>query len=121
MNSQQPAPLDETKRKRGGQKGNQNARTHGFYSSDLSPEEISEFWNIITREGLAPEIALIRVKLRSSLQNGTANRRVLGDASKLLAKWYSANLSLNKTELSSLKETILETLESCQPDFSETT
>ena len=121
MNSEQPEPRRETKRKRGGQKGNQNARTHGFYSAGLSPAEISEFWDIITREGLAPEIALIRVKLRSSLENGTANRRVLEDASKLLAKWYSANLSLNKTELSSLKETILETLESCQPDFSETT
>ncbi len=63
------------KRQRGGQPGNQNARINlvpakagnGFYAS-LSPAEICQFWNIVNTEGLEPEIAALRVKLRSSLE-----------------------------------------------------
>ncbi|MFC1920910.1 hypothetical protein ACFLYQ_04210 [Chloroflexota bacterium] len=102
------------KRKRGGQKGNQNARKHGFYSRDLTPEELSEFWNIITREGVAPEIALLRVKLRSSLQHDPANRRVLREAANLLAKWHSEKLQLDKSDTHHLKKAICDILESFQ-------
>jgi uncharacterized protein YjcR len=35
-----PAGLQRVKKLRGGQQGNQNARTHGFYSSALTPDEI---------------------------------------------------------------------------------
>jgi uncharacterized protein YjcR len=45
------------KRKRGAQKGNRNARKHGFYSAALSPAEIQELWNITNLEGVDPEIA----------------------------------------------------------------
>jgi hypothetical protein len=31
--------MKKTKRNRGGQKGNQNARAHGFYSSSLTPDQ----------------------------------------------------------------------------------
>jgi hypothetical protein len=102
------------KRKRGGQKGNQNARKHGFYSRDLNPEELSEFWHIITHEKVAPEIALLRVKLRSSLQHDPSNRRVLREAAKLLARWNSEKLQLDKTDTNRLKEAISEILEGYQ-------
>ena len=105
------------KRKRGGQKGNQNARKHGFYSRNLSSEEISEFWHIIAHEKIAPEIALIRVKLRSSLQNDPANRRVLREAAKLLARWNSEKLNLDKSDTNRLKEVISEILEGYQPVY----
>jgi hypothetical protein len=53
----------DMKRKRGGQKGNGNARKHGFYSGTLSPAEISQMWNITNLEGVDPEMAFIRTPL----------------------------------------------------------
>jgi hypothetical protein len=99
----------QIKRKRGGQKGNRNARKHGFYSGTLSPAETSQLWNITNLEGVDPEIALIRVKLQSSLQYDPGNRRVIREASRLLVKWYSANYRLDPTDRSYLK-TVVENL-----------
>jgi hypothetical protein len=102
----------QTKRKRGGQKGNGNARKHGFYSGTLSPAQASQLSNIINLEGVDPEVALIRVKLQSCLQHNPVNRRVIRDASRLIVKWYSANCGLDATTGSYLKtvvDSILET------------
>ncbi|MDP2743773.1 MAG: hypothetical protein Q8P00_01740, partial [Dehalococcoidia bacterium] len=100
-----PPPRKE-RMKRGGQKGNQNARKHGFYSGALDPAEIGEFWNIINLEGLPPEIALLRIKLRSSLQQDPGNPHVLSAASKLLVRLYSSRSRLSKTNRSFLKRLI---------------
>jgi len=99
----------QTKRKRGGQKGNRNACKHGFYSATLSPAETCQFRNITNLEGVDPEIALLRVKLQSSLQYDPGNRRVIREASRLLVKWYSANYRLDPTDRNYLK-TVVENL-----------
>ena len=99
----------QTKRKRGGQKGNRNACKHGFYSGTLSPAETSQLWNITNLEGVDREIAFIRVKLQSSLQYDPGNRRVIREASRLLVKWYSANYRLDPTDHNYLK-TVVENL-----------
>jgi hypothetical protein len=99
----------QVKRKRGAQTGNRNARKHGFYSATLSPAETQELWNITTLEGVDSEIALIRVKLQSSLRYDPGNRRVIREASRLLAQWYSANYRLDGSDRSCLK-TIVENL-----------
>ena len=99
----------QVKSKRGGQKGNRNARKHGFYSGTLSPAETSQLWNITNLEGVDPEIAFIRVKLQSSLQYDPGNRRVIREASGLLVKWYSANYRLDSTDRNYLK-TVVENL-----------
>jgi hypothetical protein len=99
----------QLKRKRGGQKGNLNARKHGFYSGTLSPAETRQLWNITNLEGVDPEIAFIRVKLQSSLQHDPGNRRVITEASRLLVKWYSANYRLDPTDRNYLK-TVVENL-----------
>ena len=99
----------QIKRKRGGQKGNRNARKHGFYSGTLSSAETSQLWNITNLEGVDPEIAFIRVKLQSSLQHDPGNRRVIREASRLLAEWYSANYRLDPTDRNYLK-TVVENL-----------
>jgi hypothetical protein len=101
----------DMKRKRGGQKGNGNARKHGFYSGTLSPAETRQLWNITNLEGVDPEIALIRVKLRSSLQHDPGNRRVIREASRLIAEWYSANYGLDATTGSYLKAVVQDLLE----------
>jgi len=97
------------RRKRGGQKGNRNARKHGFYSATLGPAETCQLWNITNLEGVDPEIAFIRVKLQSSLQHDPGNRRVIREASRLLVKWYSANYRLDPTDRNYLK-TVVENL-----------
>lgn len=99
----------QVKRKRGGQKGNRNARKHGFYSAALSPAQTRQLWNITNVEGVDSEIALIRVKLQSSLQYDPGNRRVIREASRLLVKWYSANYWLDPTDRNYLK-TVVENL-----------
>jgi hypothetical protein len=101
----------QIKRKRGGQKGNRNACKHGFYSGTLSPAETSQLWNITNLEGVDPEIALIRVKLQSSLQHDPGNHRVIREASRLLVKWYSGIYRLDPTDrncLSTVVENLLE-------------
>jgi len=101
----------QTKRKRGGQKGNRNARKHGFYSGTLSPAETSQLWNITNLEGVDPEVAFIRVKLQSSLQHDPGNLRVIREASRLLVKWYSANYRLDPADRNYLKAVVENLLE----------
>ena len=101
----------QIKRKRGGQKGNRNARKHGFYSGTLSPAETCQVWNITNLEGVDPEIAFIRVKLQSSLQSDPGNPRVIREASRLLVKWYSADYWLDPTDRSYLKTIVADLLE----------
>ena len=94
------------KRHRGGQKGNQNARVHGFYSAALEPGELCEFWNLVNQQAVAREIAALTVKLRSLIQTDPSNRRALGEAAKLLGKWYAAKHRLNKTDSRTLNRII---------------
>ena len=77
----------------------------------LSPAETSQLWNITNLEGVDPEIALIRVKLQSSLQHDPDNRRVIREASRLLVKWYSANYRLDPTDRNYLKTGVENLLE----------
>ena len=78
--------MKQTKRKRGGQKGNQNARTHGFYSSVLTPAQVSQLWNLVTKENVPPESAIMRLKLHSMLSQSNANTRTLKEAVRLIVK-----------------------------------
>ena len=57
------------KKKRGGQPGNQNARKHGFYSSHLPPEQAKLLEEAGDLRDLRPEIALLRVKLNTLLDD----------------------------------------------------
>ena len=99
----------QIRKKHGGQKGNLNARKHGFYSGTLSPAETCQLWNITNLEVVDPEIAFIRVKLQSSLQHDPGNRRVIREASRLIVKWYSANYRLDPIDQNYLK-TVVENL-----------
>ena len=103
--------MTQNKAKRGGQIGNQNARKHGFYSTTLTPAETCQVQNITNLEGVDPEIALLRVKLQSSLQHGPANHRLLTEASRLLVKSYSVQYHLDPTDRAYLKTVIDNILE----------
>ena len=82
-----PAQSKSSKRKRGGQHGNQNARKHGFYSSTLSPDEICRFWNIVNQESVDPEMAVLRIKLQSLIQYAPIDCRTLKEVTRLIVKW----------------------------------
>ncbi len=99
------------KRKRGGQRRNQNARKHGFYSATLSPTEIGEVYNLIVLKGIEPEITVLRIKLRSWLQHDPGNRRVLREASNLLSKLYGARYQLSQEDTHYLKTAIMSIFE----------
>ena len=65
-----PGPKDppkgsfyDVKRKRGGQPRNRNARNNGLYSKHLPPEQLQQFGDALEVRDLAPEIAILRVKL----------------------------------------------------------
>jgi uncharacterized protein YjcR len=101
----------KSKRKRGAPVGNQNARKHGLYSSILSLPQICEFWNILNLGGVEPELVALRIKLWSALRCAPGNRRVLMEASKLLAKWYRSKYRLDAITNTEIKKFIRAVLE----------
>jgi len=97
----------KSKKKRGAQKGNQNARKHGFYASKLTPTEICEFWNILYQEDIDPEIAVLRIRLRSLLQYEPGNQRAVAEASRSLSRWIRMKYDLERTDTLLLKRLIM--------------
>jgi len=113
----------ELKRKKGAPRGNQNARKHGLYSSSLSLPQICEFWNILNLGGVEPELVALRIKLGSALRHAPGNRRILMEASKLLAKWYRSKYRLDRKSNSEFKKfvrIILQDIKQKSNDFNGT-
>ena len=63
MDSQKTA-RPHTRRRRGAPTGNQNARTHGFYSSQLTEKERDSLPDAVYLKDLQGEIGLLRLKIR---------------------------------------------------------
>ena len=98
--------MKQKKMNRGGQKGNQNARKHGVYSSFLTPEEINQFCKIVNSEHVNLDVAVLRIKVRGVLQQAPDNRRVLYDASRLIARKYGAQHHFNRAARACLKSIV---------------
>jgi hypothetical protein len=86
------------KQKRGGKKGNQNARKHGFYSKVLDAAQKRELAYAIDVEGIDEEIALMRVKIRSVLEKDPENIKLIMAALKTLAGLLKSDMELNKNQ-----------------------
>ncbi len=56
------------KKTSGGQMGNQNARTHGFYSKSVSPEDRKKLRAAAEVKGLDQEIAILRFKISATAE-----------------------------------------------------
>jgi hypothetical protein len=106
-----PAGLTKTKRNRGGQKGNQNARKHGFYSSALTPDEINRYWDICIHESIDPEMAVLRVKLQSLISQSPISPSVLREVVRLIVKWSVKKYHLDRSGSATLKAAVEEVLE----------
>ena len=96
------AGLTRIKRKHCGQKGNQNARKHGFYSSTINPDEMCRLQDIIAQESIDPEIACLRVKLQSLVQYSPdcrAPSRSLQADRKMVSKKIPEGHMLSRNEI----------------------
>ena len=80
---------EDPKPKRGGQPGNQNARKHGFYSKHFTPEQIEQLEAADDLKDLGPEIALLRVKLNTLLDDPEVSTELLLRAVNSLARLMS--------------------------------
>ena len=96
----------KTDRKRGTPKGNQNARKHGFYSKVLDEAEQLDFELASGVEGIDGEIALLRVKIKSILENDPENIKLIMQATNTLAKLVKTRYNITKEQKKGLKEAI---------------
>ena len=80
---------EKPNRKRGGQPGNQNARKHGFYSKHFTPEQIEQLEDADDLKDLGPEIALLRVKLNTLLDDPDVSPDLLLRAVNSVARLMS--------------------------------
>jgi hypothetical protein len=111
--------MKKKKSNRGGQKGNQNARKHGFYSSFLTPDEINQFCKIVNTEHVNLDVAVLRIKVQGVLQQAPGNRRVLYDVSRVIAKRYASKYQFDRSERSYLKSIVnagLQQVSGLEPD-----
>ena len=96
----------KVKRKRGAPKGNQNARKHGFYSKVLDEAEQLDFELAAGVDGIDGEIALLRVKIKSLLENDPENISLLMQATNTLANLVKTKYNISKEQKKGLKEAI---------------
>ncbi|MFC1947336.1 hypothetical protein ACFLXY_05400 [Chloroflexota bacterium] len=97
---------EETKKKRGAPKGNQNARKHGFYSKVLDEKEQAAYDQAIFVEGIDEEIALLRVKMISLLERDPDNIRLVSQAVNTLIKLIIIKYNIDKSDPKSMKQAI---------------
>ncbi|MBA7716400.1 hypothetical protein ES703_125473 [subsurface metagenome] len=96
----------KAERKRGAPKGNQNARKHGFYSRVLDKAEQLDFELATGVEGIDDEIALLRVKIKSILENDPENIKLIMQATNTLAGLVKTRYNITKEQKKGLKEAI---------------
>ncbi len=94
------------KGKRGAPEGNQNARKHGFYSKVLDEAEQLDFELATGVEGIDDEIALLRVKIKSILENDPENIRLIVQATNALAALVRTRYNIGTEQRKGLKEAI---------------
>ena len=98
-----PAKAD---RKRGAPKGGLNARKPSFYSKVLDEAEQLDFELASGVEGIDDEIALLRVKIKSILENDPENIKLAIQVTNALAKLVKTKYNITKEQKKGLKEAI---------------
>ncbi len=93
-------------RRRGGQPGNQNARKHGFYSRSLTQSEACDYHRFINDNHFDREIGLLKVKLKSLMENSPHNRRAISQLVNSLVDLSAVKYDLFGTEMYQVKKSI---------------
>ena len=102
--------MKQEKRPRGAQKGNQNARKHGFYSRVLDEAQKIDLELAEGVQGLDDEIALLRVKIKALLENDPDNLRLIMEATSTLARLLRTRYNLRQHEGKGIKDAITSVL-----------
>ena len=97
---------EQTVRKRGAPKGNQNARKHGFYSKVLDESEQLDFAQATGVEGIDDEVSLLRVKIKSLIAHDPDNIPLIMQAITTLARVVSTKYNLSRKDKKGLREAI---------------
>jgi len=95
---------EETTKKVGAPKGNQNARTHGYYSKVLDEIEQQDYDQATEVEGLDSEIALLRVKIKSLVAHDPENLKLISQVTNALSRLVITKYNIRKTDKQGLKE-----------------
>jgi hypothetical protein len=90
----------------GGQPGNQNARTHGFYSKTLDADGQRDYEEAMSVRGLEEEIALMRTKIMGILRHDPNNTRLLMMALATLSRLLMTRRQIAKDDKEGLKEAL---------------
>jgi hypothetical protein len=93
---------EKVKRKRGAPR----AKKQGFYSKVLNEAEQLDFELASGVEGIDGEIALLRVKIKSLLENDPENIKLLIRAANTLANLVKTKYNISKEQKQGLKEAI---------------
>jgi len=97
--------MSTTKRGPGAPLGNQNARTHGYFSNKLTLEQVN-YLSSADVSGLDREITILRLKINSILANDPGNVPVLVKAMSSLSKLVKAKQRLDPNSLQDLSEAL---------------
>jgi len=97
-------------RKGDAEKGRPAARRRSFYARVLDQAEAVELEEALDVEGVSDEIALLRVKIQSLLENDPDNVKLLVDATNALARLVKTRYRLGKEQGKGLKEAIASVL-----------
>lgn len=93
-------------RKRGTPKGSQKAKKQGFYSKVLDEAEQLDFELAAGVEGFDDEIALLRVKIKSLLENDPENIKLILQMTNALERLVRTRYNISKEQRKGLKEAI---------------
>lgn len=93
-------------RGKGALRGKASARKPGFYAKVLDEAERLDFELASGVEGIDDEIALLRVKIKSLLENEPENIRLIMQATNALERLVRTRYSISKEQRKGLKEAI---------------
>ncbi len=94
------------RRKRGAQPNNHNARKHGYYASALVEAEQLELGEAEEIEGLDSEIALLRVKLRTLIEEHPKQLELQLKAVSTLGRLVSIRYNISNEHKKSLRQAV---------------
>jgi hypothetical protein len=92
--------------KRDTPKGKQNVRKPGFYARVLDEAERLDFELASDVEGIDDEIALLRVKIKSLLENDPENIRLIMQMTNALERLVRTRYNITREQRKGLKEAI---------------
>ena len=85
-------------------------RTHGFYSKILDEKERLDYKHAVEVEGLDAEIALLRVKIKTQVENYPENIKLITQATNALVHMVIAKYNISKDDKPGIKEAVLNVL-----------